>query len=74
VLDGILFEKQGMPAAVIVTDEFLETGRALAKKWGVSSYKFLSIPHPIANLTEEELDQRAREITPKVGDLLLGDP
>jgi len=71
VLDGILFEKDGLPAASIVTDPFIETGRAMAKAWGIPHYKFLAIPHPIANLTEEELNQRAREISPKVVQLLL---
>jgi hypothetical protein len=71
VLDGILLEKNGMPAASIVTDTFTETGQAMAQAWGVPNYKFLTMPHPTANLTEEELDQRAREITPKVVKLLL---
>jgi hypothetical protein len=71
VLDGILFEKNGLPAASIVTDLFEGTGRAMAESWGVPRYKFLIMPHPIANLTEAELDQRAREITPEVVKLLL---
>jgi hypothetical protein len=72
VLDGILFEKRGVPAASIVTDVFEATGRAMAEAWGVPNYKFLALPHPIANLTDEQLDQRAREIVPQVIDLLLG--
>jgi hypothetical protein len=72
VLDGILFEKRGVPAASIVTDVFEATGRAMAEAWGVPDYKFLALPHPIANLTEEQLEQRAREIVPQVIDLLLG--
>ncbi|HXH08767.1 MAG TPA: hypothetical protein VNP04_03240 [Alphaproteobacteria bacterium] len=72
MLDGILFEKRGVPAASIVTDVFEATGRAMAEAWGVPSYKFLAMPHPIANLTEEELEQRAREIVPDIVDILLG--
>lgn len=71
MLDGILFEKHGLPAASIVTDVFEETGRAMAQAWGIPNYKFLSMPHPIANLTEAELDQRAREIVPQIVDLIL---
>jgi hypothetical protein len=71
VLDGILFEKHGLPAASIVTDVFEETGRAMAQAWGIPNYKFLSMPHPIANLTEDELGQRAREIVPQIVDLIL---
>ncbi|GIX46439.1 MAG: hypothetical protein KatS3mg131_0650 [Candidatus Tectimicrobiota bacterium] len=71
MLDGILFEQHGVPAAAIVTDVFVETGRAMAQTWGVPQYQFLSMPHPIANLTEAELDQRARDIAPRVVQLLL---
>ena len=71
MLDGILFEKVGLPAASIVTDVFEQTGRAMAQSWGVPTYKFLAMPHPIANLTEAQLDQRAREMTPEVVKLLL---
>ena len=71
MLDGILLEKAGVPSASIVTDPFEVTGRAMAEQWGVPLYKFVVMPHPIANLTESELDQRAREIVPKVVRLLL---
>jgi len=71
VLDGILLEKVGVPSASIVTEVFEVTGRAMAEQWGLPYYKFLVMPHPIANLTEVELDQRAREIAPEVVKLLL---
>jgi hypothetical protein len=71
VLDGILLEKHGVPSASIVTDVFEVTGRAMAEQWGQPYYKFLIMPHPIANLTEAELDQRAREMVPEVVKLLL---
>ena len=71
MLDGIVFEKVGIPAASIVTDVFEATGRAMAVAWGVPNYKFLALPHPIANLTEAQLEQRAREIAPEIVKLLL---
>ena len=43
----------------------------MAQAWGVPHYKFLRMPHPIANLTEEELNQRARDMVPQVVQLLL---
>lgn len=70
MLDGILLESNGVPAASIVTDLFWDTGKAMARSWGVTAYRFLSLLHPIANLTEWELDQRAREIAPQVVGLL----
>ena len=71
MLDGIVFEKAGIPAASIVTDVFEATGRAMAVAWGVPNYKFLALPHPIANLTDAQLEQRAREIAPEIVKLLL---
>ena len=71
MLDGILLEKAGVPSASIVTDVFEVTGRAMAEQWGLPYYRFLAMPHPIANLTETELDQRAREIAPEVVKLIL---
>lgn len=71
MLDGILFEKHGVPAASIITDVFDATGRAMAQAWGLPTYKYLSMPHPIANLTEKELDQRARDMVPQIVQLLL---
>ena len=60
-----------MPSASIITDVFKVTGQAMASSWGLKDFKFLSMPHPIANLTDEQLDQRAREIVPQVVKLLL---
>jgi hypothetical protein len=71
VLDGIVLEKEGMPSASIITDVFEKTGRAMAEQWGLPAYRFLMMPHPIANLTEQQLDQRAREMAPEVVKLIL---
>ena len=71
MLDGIVFEKHGVPAASLITDVFDATGRAMAVAWGLPHYKYLAVPHPIANLTDEQLNQRARDIVPQTVDLLL---
>ena len=71
MLDSIVFEQQGVPSASIITDVFKLTGQAMANAWGLKNFQFLSMPHPIANLTDEELDQRARDIVPEVVRLLL---
>ena len=70
MLDSIVFEQQGIPSASIITDVFQATGRAMARTWGLPEFRFVMMPHPIANLTDAQLDQRAREITPKVIELL----
>ena len=71
MLDSIVFEQHGIPSASIITDIFKATGKAMARTWGVPDFRFIAMPHPIANLTDAELDQRAAAIVPEVVKLLL---
>jgi hypothetical protein len=74
VLDGILLEMQNIPSASIITHLFENTGRAMAKQWGMPDYRFLIMQHPIANLPEELLQERAELIAPQVVAMLLAVP
>jgi hypothetical protein len=71
VLDSIVFEQQGIPSASIITHVFRATGNAMARTWGLEGFRFLEMPHPIANLTPAQLDERAATIAPEVVKLLL---
>jgi hypothetical protein len=73
VLDAILLEHRGVPAIAIVTDVFRATGAAMAASWGMAGYRFVETPHPIANLTDKELDERADALVEPVIELLRGD-
>jgi hypothetical protein len=64
--DGILFEREGVPAASICTEPFAVTAAAMAQVHGFPGYRFVLTRHPVASLTQEELDGRAREIAPEV--------
>jgi hypothetical protein len=70
VLDAILMEQAGVPAVAIVTDVFRATGEAMATSWGMAGYRFLEVPHPIANLGDKELDERADRLVEQVVALL----
>jgi hypothetical protein len=72
VLDAILMEQEGIPAVAIVTTPFRNTGEAMAASWGKSGYPFVDTPHPIANLTERELDARADALVDAVERCLRG--
>lgn len=74
VLDGILLEMKNIPSASIITHLFVNTGRAMAKQWSNPDYRYLVMEHPIANLPDDLLQQRAELIAPQVVDVLLGDP
>ena len=71
MLDSIVLEQNGVPSASIITDAFRATGKAMARTWGLPDFRFLEMPHPIANLTDAQLDQRASAIVPEVVKLLL---
>ena len=66
MLDGIKLERAGIPAVSIVTHAFVETGAEMAASHGVPDYDFLVTPHPIANLTEDELNAKADQLTDEV--------
>ncbi len=73
MLDAILLERAGIPAVAIVTDVFRVTGDAMAASWGMSGYRFLDTPHPIANLGDTDLDTRAdRLVAPVIALLARG--
>jgi len=72
VLDAILFERAGIPAIAIVTEPFRATGQVMAASWGMPGYRFLEVPHPIANLGDKELDERADRLAESVVALLRG--
>jgi hypothetical protein len=72
VHDGITFENQGKPAAVICTAPFIPTGKMMAHIQGNPDYPFAVIPHPIGALTEEQLAERARLALAQVLQLLVG--
>lgn len=66
-----MFEQHGVPSASIVTEVFKVTGAAMARTWGLPQFRFLAMPHPIANLNDAQMDERARAIVPQVAKLLL---
>ena len=70
MLDAVPLEGQGGPGVAIVTTPFRNTGKAMAESWGKPGYPFLDTPHPIANLTEAELDERADRLADAVGEWL----
>jgi len=72
VLDALMFEERGIPGIAIVTEPFRQTGAAMAATWGLSGFRFLDLPHPIAVLGDKDLDERADRLASAVGALLRG--
>jgi hypothetical protein len=57
VLDGIIMERLGRPTAVICTEPFLSSGKAMAAAHGFPDYPFVLVPHPINATANTVLDE-----------------
>jgi hypothetical protein len=66
VADGILFERAGVPTAVICSDAFVVTADAMAGLRGAAGYEFIVTEHPVAVLDAEQVRQRAKRLAPEV--------
>ena len=64
-------EKLGVPTAVICTEPFISSGKAMAVAHGFPDYPFAVIPHPINATTYGVLDKWVEDSLPEVVRLLL---
>jgi hypothetical protein len=64
-------EKLGIPAAVICTEPFISSGKAMAVAHGFADYPFVVVPHPINATPFNMLDQWVENCLPQVVRLLL---
>jgi len=62
--DGILLERAGLPAVSICTDPFVLTAGAMARNYGFPGFEYLTIPHPVASLSTEQIRERVRDMLP----------
>jgi len=60
-------EKQGIPAAAIITTPFINDAQSAADLYGVPAARKVVLPHPIAYTDEEELYQKVEKA---YGDLI----
>ncbi len=72
MLDGILLERRGVPAAAICTELFVPNGKAIAEAHGAPDYPFALVPHPLASASPAELGREAKEVLSEVLRLLTG--
>ena len=71
VHDTVEFEKRGIPATVILTQVFRNAAVHSFRSKGMEGHPFIELPHPISNLTPEEMraltlryvDQMVRQLT-----------
>jgi hypothetical protein len=72
VHDGIAFEERQIPTAVLATEVFLNAARVQAQALGMPKFTVISVPHPVQNLTPDEVRQRADLVIEEVVQKLTG--
>jgi hypothetical protein len=55
-----------VPTVSICTDAFAVPARAMAEAYGFPGFEFATVPHPVASLALEQIQQRARELMPQL--------
>jgi hypothetical protein len=70
LLDAVILEKAGVPAIPIITDAFDATAKEMAELWGVPEFRYVMMQHPLASLTEDQMELRASGLIGKVLGLL----
>jgi hypothetical protein len=71
VHDTIEFEKRGIPATVMLTQAFINAAVFQFRTKGMAGHPYVALPHPISNLTHEDMravtrrfvDQVVRQLT-----------
>jgi hypothetical protein len=64
VLDAIRLEKMGTPTIAICSTSFSDFAHELAGSHGAQDLNILSVEHPIAGLSKEQIEGKIRKILP----------
>ena len=71
--DSVELEWAGIPSVAIVHESMEGTARAMARVSGMPDYGFATVPYPhipLAVWTDEEIDEVARALAPRLLSLL----
>lgn len=60
--DAILFEREGVPATVLITEVFVANVARFSETLGLPGYHSLVVPHPAATKSDEQLRRFAAEV------------
>ena len=71
VHDTVEFEKRGIPATLFLTQAFKNAAVYQFRGKGMDGHAFIELPHPVSNLTPEEMraltlkyvEQMVRQLT-----------
>jgi len=66
VHDVIRLEKMGIPTVNVGTEAFVDESEAQARALGMPAYDGVWLPHPVAVLTDADLEELARRTVEEV--------
>ena len=72
MLDSINFDREGIPAVAICSDQFITSARTVAKIMSIPDYRVAITAHPVGSLPLDQVKERAQELLPVVLDILTG--
>ncbi len=55
VHDTVEFEKRGIPSTTVITEAFRTAADFQFKGKGMAGHPFVELPHPVSNLTADEM-------------------
>ncbi len=58
--DTVWFEIQGIPSVSVASSEFGQAAETQRKSLGMEGARFVLVPHPIQDATDDEMRQKAR--------------
>jgi hypothetical protein len=73
VHDGVTLEKRGVPTATINSDAFVALGHYEAIALGVPNLPIVTVPHPMGDVTADEVHRRAEAMVTQVLHVLTTD-
>jgi hypothetical protein len=73
VYDSIDLERRGVPVATINSDEFVKLGQSEARSLGMPGLPIVTVPHPMGDVAESVVRERARSIAEELVAVLTTD-
>lgn len=62
MLDGVEFEKKGIPSSVICTEVFEDISNSVTELHGLKQYQVQYVPHPISAKSGAQLQEAAEKV------------
>ena len=68
--DAIELEWSGVPSVAIIAEPLVGSAEAMKKLSGMPDDPYVVVPYPVGSLSPEEIRTLAKEITPRIIELL----